>query len=90
MKSAIKHAIKNFHLPLPDPLYEELREEAERLNRPATALAREAIEDWLRQRHRLVLQETISKYAARHAGSKVDLDEDLEAASVRHLMGDES
>ena len=89
MKSAMKKAIRNFHLPLPDPLYEKLREEAERLDRPATTLAREAIEDWLRQRQRLALQEAISKYAAHNAGSEVDLDEDLEATSVSQLM-DES
>ncbi len=89
MKSAIKNDLRNFHLPLPDPLYEKLRREAERLNRPATALAREAIESWLRQRHKLEMYEAISNYAARQAGSDVDLDEELESASVNHLL-DES
>jgi predicted DNA-binding protein len=90
MKSAMKKAIRNFHIPLPDPLYEKLREEAERLNQPATTLAREAIEEWLRQRHRLALRESISEYAAQHGRSRVDLDEDLEAASVSHLMDENS
>ncbi len=90
MKHATKDDIRNFHLPLPDPLYGRLRKEAERLNRPATALAREAIESWLRQRHREALREAISDYAARHAGSNIDLDEGLEAASVEHLLDEES
>ena len=41
--------IHNFHVPLPTELYSKLREEAERSKRPATALARQAIEDWLKQ-----------------------------------------
>ncbi len=89
MKSATRDDLRNFHLPLPDPLYEKLRREAERLNRPATALAREAIESWLRQRHKLEMHEAISDYAVKHAGSDVDLDEELESASVSHLL-DES
>jgi len=42
--------MKNFHLPLPDQTYAHLRAEAERAEVPATALAREAIDWWLRQR----------------------------------------
>ena len=90
MKSAIKTNIRNFHLPLPDPLYQSLRTEAERLQRPATGLAREAIESWLHQRHQEALREAISDYAARHAGTDVDLDDKLEAASIEHLLNEES
>jgi hypothetical protein len=90
MKSATKSDIRNFHLPLPDSLYQSLRKEAERLKRPATGLAREAIQTWLRQRHREALREAISDYAMRHAGSDVDLDEELEAAAVEHLLVEKS
>jgi len=36
--------MKNFHLPLPDDLYEHLRAAAEHSKVPATAIAREAID----------------------------------------------
>jgi hypothetical protein len=44
--------MKNLHVPLPGDLYTELREEAQRTKRPATKLAREAIELWLKQRRK--------------------------------------
>lgn len=44
--------MKNFHLPLPERLYTLLRAEAERAQLPATTLAREAIDAWLRDRTR--------------------------------------
>lgn len=81
------HAIRtppprNFHLPLPDALYRELRVAAESEKQPATLLARQAIESWLRDRRRAAVHEAIAAYAARHAGSEVDLDPELEAASL--------
>lgn len=90
MKYARRKDVRNFHLPLPDPLYDKLREEAERLNRPATVLAREAIESWLEQRYKQALHEAISDYARRHAGTDLDQDEQLEKASVEHLLDDHS
>ena len=42
--------MKNFHLPLPEATYAELRTEAERVQLPATTVAREAIVFWLRAR----------------------------------------
>jgi S-adenosylmethionine synthetase len=44
--------MRNFHLPLPEQTYTHLRAEAERAKLPATALAREAIDWWLRQQLR--------------------------------------
>jgi len=41
--------MKNFHLPLPEQTYAHLRAEAERMQVPATTLAREALDSWLRQ-----------------------------------------
>ena len=77
--------MKNFHLPLPNPTYEELRQEAEREGRPATAVAREAIESWLALRRKLELHEEIAVYAAAARGTEADLDRPLERAAVRHL-----
>ena len=77
-----KPAVRNFHLPLPEPLYRRLQAVAERANRPATVVARYAIESWLRQQRKVAVREAIAKYAAAVAGSREDLDPDLEAASL--------
>jgi|ERR687891_2077812 hypothetical protein len=88
MKSAIsgrrraREPLKNFHLPLPERVYEALRHEATVLRRPATVIAREAIEAWVRERERAVVREAIATYAVRHAGSAVDLDRALERAGL--------
>ncbi len=80
--------MRNFHLPLPEKTYDRLRLEAERSDVPATALAREAIGFWLDERRKRVLRESIAAYASRMAGTKFDLDPQLEAAGVQHLTGD--
>lgn len=78
--------MRNFHLPLPDQTYSQLRAEAERLQAPATALAREAIDLWLRQQMRQARHDGIAAYAAEMSGTAFDLDADLEAAGVEHLI----
>jgi hypothetical protein len=78
--------MKNFHLPLPEQTYAHLRAEAERANVPATALAREAIDWWLRQQARKARHDRIAAWAAEMAGTKFDLDRDLEAAGIEHLV----
>jgi hypothetical protein len=74
--------LRNFHLPLPESVYQALRDEAERLRRPATVLAREAIEGWLRERRRTSVKEAIAAYATRQSGTAADLDPLLEGASL--------
>jgi hypothetical protein len=92
MKSAIKgtrrratESLRNFHLPLPASVYDALRQEADAVGKPATAVAREAIEQWLGDRKRMMVRESISAYAARHAGTLVDLDPGLERAALEVL-----
>ncbi len=77
---------RNFHIPLPEDLYKRLKEEAHRAKQPATVLARRAIELLLEQRRKAELHEAIAAYAAQHAGTTSDLDEELETASVEHLL----
>ncbi len=77
--------MRNFHLPLPERVYEALRQEAARLRRPATVVAREAIEGWLEQRRRAVVREAVAAYAVQHAGTSADLDPVLEGASLELL-----
>ena len=79
-------ATRNFHLPLPESLYRRLKETAERQHRPATQVAKQAVEDWLDLRGRLELHEEIARYAAQEAGSGDDLDEALVVAGLEHLQ----
>ena len=67
---------------MPEGVYEALHHEASRLGRPATAVAREAIEAWLQERKRAAVREAIAAYAAQHAGTSVDLDPVLEKAAL--------
>jgi len=78
--------MKNFHLPLPDQIYPGLRAEAERTGVPATILARDAVDLWLRQQYRKARHEAITAYTAEMAGAHLDLDADLEPAGIEHLV----
>jgi hypothetical protein len=78
--------MKNFHLPLPEQTYAQLRAEAERTQVPATTLAREAIDLWLRHQVRIARHAAIATYATEMAGSSFDLDTDLELAGIQHLL----
>jgi hypothetical protein len=81
--------MKNFHLPLPEALYTELRTEAERSNMATTTLARHALEQWLKEKRRSDVRQAIEAYAADVAGSALDLDEALEEAAVEALLAEE-
>ena len=81
-----KHIIRNLHVPLPDNLYRQLRSEAQRTNRPATEIAREAIDRWLAEQRRLLIHESVMEYALDLAGSLADLDAPLEAAGIESLL----
>jgi len=78
--------VKNFHLPLPDETYSHLRAEAERMQVPATTLARQALDWWLREQFRRARQDAIAAYAAEVAGTRLDLDSELESAAIEHLL----
>jgi hypothetical protein len=78
--------MKNFHLPLPEGTYAELRAVAERVQQPATTVAREAIAFWLRARKKVERQNAIAAYAAEMAATPFDLDNDLESAGILQLM----
>jgi hypothetical protein len=79
--------VKNFHLPLPEGTYAELRAEAEREQIPATTIAREAITNWLRAKKKAARRKAVMQYAADAAGTRWDLDPGLESAAIEELMG---
>ena len=74
--------MKNFHLPLPDQTYLDLRSAAESAKVPATALARQAIDAWLTAQAKQSRHDAIAAYAKRMAATEFDLDPDLEAAGL--------
>ena len=78
--------MKNFHLPLPEQVYAQLRAEADRNGVPATALAREAIDFWLRNQAKEARYNAIVTYATQMAGTDLDLDSDLESAGIESLL----
>ena len=78
--------LKNFHLPLPEETYIRLRAESERTRLPATTLAREAIDAWLRLQSRLARHAAITAFAEEAAGTSLDLDADLESAGIERLL----
>jgi hypothetical protein len=77
--------MKNFHLPLPEGTYAELRTEAERVQQPDTTVVREAVVFWLRARKKVERQNAIAAYAAKMAGTPFDLDKSLESAAIEQL-----
>lgn len=79
-------AMRNFHLPLSEEIYSDLRIQAEQLKRPATSIAREAIEDWLRQSRKLLRHQAITEFAREYGGTSLDLDPQLEAAGVEFML----
>jgi predicted DNA-binding protein len=78
-------SLRNLHVPLPATLHQRLRAEATRSGRPATTLARDAIEAWIREREREQVSDHIAEYAAQMAGSAADLDPVLERAAIDRL-----
>ena|SRR5688572_9208268 len=84
--AGMSKAMKNLHLPLPESLHRRLHEEAHRAGRPATELAREAIDRWLGELRKMRVREEIARYAAEHAGSTADLDPTLEKAGIEELL----
>jgi predicted transcriptional regulator len=82
--------MKNFHLPLPDEVYESLKAEAERSRTPATSMARQAIQAWLTARKKAARTRGIRAYAAKTAGTEFDLDRSLERATLEVLLEGEA
>lgn len=76
---------KNFHLPLAEGVYFDLQKIASERGRSATEFAREAIQERIKREKRRRIEEEISEYARKHAGSSVDLDPGLEAEGIEHL-----
>jgi predicted DNA-binding protein len=73
---------KNLHVPLPGELHSALRDAAARLGKPATTVAREAIERYVLELRKQTIDLAIEAWAIEVAGSELDLDPMLESATV--------
>src|SRR5258708_26757502 len=78
--------MKNFHLPLPEQTYAHLRAEAERMQMPATTLAREAVDAWLRQQFRKARRGAIAAHAEEMSGTELGLHSSPGAAAGPHPL----
>jgi hypothetical protein len=78
--------MQSLEISLPEEIYNALTAEAARAHRPPADLACQAIDAWLAHKGRPSLTDEIAAYARRNAGTEFDLDPDLEAASVEHLL----
>lgn len=79
---------RKMNLPLPAPLHDAIVREARRARVPATRLVRGVLTRWLEERRREQRDEEIRRFAEAHAGSELDLDPGLEAASLEVLGED--
>ena len=78
-------ATKNFHVPLPEALYDELRSAAREADQPATRFAQELMRAGLDQWRRARRRQQIAAYARQVAGTTEDLDPELERAGIESL-----
>ncbi len=82
----VRKARRNLHVPLTDDLYARLHAEAKRRGEAATQVAREAISTFLAQRERAAIDAAVEAFARRWAGTKVDLDPDIERLGIESLL----
>jgi hypothetical protein len=83
-------AKKNFHIPLPTPLYNELQSSARDMGQPATRFAQELMRAGLEEWHRARRRQQIAGYARQVAGTTDDLDPALERSGLEVLAQDAS
>ncbi|HMG73748.1 MAG TPA: DUF2281 domain-containing protein [Pyrinomonadaceae bacterium] len=72
---------------------QELIEKIKRLPQDRVAEVEDFVESLERRErslNRLDLHQALSNYAIQHAGTAVDLDSDLEAATIDHLLQQDS
>jgi hypothetical protein len=65
---------QNFHLPLSPKLYAELKEQAQERGQPATELARDALESYLRQLRIEKIEAELEAFVETAAGTELDYD----------------
>ncbi|MBI3097284.1 MAG: hypothetical protein HYY93_03425 [Planctomycetes bacterium] len=82
----MKRPYRNLHVPLRPESYETLISECRRSGRPATQVAREAIEWWIELKERLDRERSLAGYVEKVAGTAHDLDPALERAGIELML----
>ncbi|WP_407540276.1 hypothetical protein Q0M94_02435 [Deinococcus radiomollis] len=77
--------MKNLHVPLQDELHAALMAHARKSGESATALARQAIVQFVREAERAQRRAELAAFAAEYAGTDWDLDPNLERAGLESL-----
>ena len=77
--------MKNLHIPIQDELHAALMAHARQSGESATALARQAIVQFVREAERAQRRAELAAFAADYAGTDWDLDPDLERAGLESL-----
>jgi predicted DNA-binding protein len=78
-------ATKKLHVPLTAELHGSLQQISSAVGKPATVVAREAIEEHLKRLKKSVIDESIQRWALEVSGTDLDLDPELEEAAVDFL-----
>ncbi len=76
----------NLHVPLPESLYQKLRQEAALQGQPATVITRAALESYLQELERKRLRREFADWIKANAGTELDLDQELEAAGIENML----
>ena len=77
--------VKKMELPIDSDVWGLLQDEAARSGQPAVSLVSNVVANWVHERHRQRVAQEIAAFAAAHAGSELDLDQDLESAALQTL-----
>ena len=79
---------QNFHVPLPIDVYERLKLEAQHLQRPATEVARVAIEKQLHLIERSRIELELQTFIDDAAGSESDFDAAIALAGAEVILSE--
>jgi type VI protein secretion system component VasF len=81
--------MRDFRVPLPEALHDELRSAAREADQPIIAFAQELLRAGLDQWRRTRRRQEIAAYARQIAGTAEDLDPALERAGIESLTDEQ-
>lgn len=73
-------------VPLSTELHASLQQISSAVGKPATVIAREAIEEHLKRLQKIIVDQSIQRWAMKVSGTDLELDPELEQAAVDFLV----